>query len=100
MKRVRCKQDAFLRDFYKEITLLVIGIVKSRKNTNIAKYITLRISVTRWDKANYYKLSNSAKASSNDFIADLNASFLVRSTPASFKSSTGLSLPPEERNLK
>ena len=47
-----------------------------------------------------YKFSNSAKASSKDFIADLNASFLVRSTPASFKSSTGLSLPPEDKNLK
>ena len=53
MKRVRCEQDAFLRDFYKGITLLVIGIVKSRKNTSIAKYITLRISVTRCDVAFY-----------------------------------------------
>ena len=55
MRRVRCEQDAFLRDFCKGITLLVIGIAKSRKNTSIAKYITLRISVTSWDIAFFIK---------------------------------------------
>ena len=39
MRRIRCKQDGFLWDFCKGITLLVIGIAKSLKKTSIAKYI-------------------------------------------------------------
>lgn len=44
--------------------------------------------------------SNCLKASAKDCIHFSNASGFVRSTPASFRSSTGLSEPPEERNLK
>ena len=49
MRRVRCEQDAFLRDFCKGITFLVIGIAKSRKNTSIATpyYPTTKIKWMR-----------------------------------------------------
>ena len=92
MKRVRYKQDAFLRDFYKGITLLVIGIVKNRKNTSIAKYITLRISVTRWDRAlfliQYFTIKTEYKLRDNSYSSLPNTDFIssaAASYPACFK---------------
>ncbi len=44
--------------------------------------------------------SNSSSALEKEAMQVLKASILVRSTPASLRSSTGLSLPPEDRNRK
>lgn len=54
----------------------------------------------RCSSRTYINASNCVSASLKEAIAASKASFLVRSTPASFRSSTGLSEPPEERNRK